>query len=1420
MFNFSMSIQKKFWRLAAGLALVLGALLPAGAQVVRGTSTDLAGPAGSGAFGSGVFVLPNGNLVVTDPLYSPPGVDHAGAVYLYDGDTHDLISTLTGSQAEDQVGSDGITILNDGSYVVKSNDWANGAEAKAGAVTWCPADLGCSGEVSPANSLVGGYAEDQVGYYGVTLLEGEAFLVRSPSWNSGAGALTYCQDGPGCTGEVSADNSLIGSTAGDSVGALVYVLPGDGYVTYAANWDSGGLANVGAVTGCPMTGCTGHVTFSNSLHGTRASDAVGAILTPLKGGGFVASNIYWQKPEVGKETGAATYCASATACNGQEVTAANSLTGQFFNSFVGGNILALPNGDYVVGSSSWRSSLTERPGAATYCHVSGGASDCTGQVVSPANSLVGTHNNDSIGGGLVALEGGGGYLVSSSSWDSYKGAVTFCPVSAGTSSCTGQTVTAANSLVGSNSSADGFNGDQVGRDGMLALSGGGYVVNSSFWDLGSSDKTGAVTYCPPTGCTGPVSAANSLTGSAANDQVGMNWSRQLTTGNYVVMSLEWANGDRAQAGAVTFCSVSGDSATSSCTGQTVSAVNSLVGDIAGDKLSSSYNLVPLSNGGYLIGSPDWTNGTSTAAGAITFCPPGGCAGPITAANSLLGTEPNEMAGWDYYTEVEDGYYVAPDAGFNGTRGSVSLCSIETGCANPITSENSVLGGVPISDWTLYMTYEYDAVHHQLVVGRPAENIVTFFTLGSPKTDTTTTLTSSSPGGASEWGQAVTLTAEVSPAEATGTVTFMAGSTALCSDVPLDAGNRAACTKSDLLVGANSLTAEYSGDDSHNPSTSNTVTQEVSKADLLVTADGKSKVYGETDPAFTFQYSGFVNGEAAGDIDEPPSCSVAVPHVNIGPYAITCSGGEDTHYEFSYSPGTLTILARPVTVTADPQSKVYGESDPVLTYKITSGSLASGDGFGGALARAAGENAGEYAIQQSTLSLSNNYDLTYSGATLTIQPKPAAVTPDAASKVYGSPDPTFTGSLTGFLEADGVTAAYSRTAGETVSGGPYAISAVLSPANVLDNYTITYNTAPLTISKKPASVTPHPASKTYGDSDPAFSGTLTGFLVSDGVSATYNRFWGESVADSPYGITGHLSPHSVLENYTITYNTANFTITRRPVTAGAEAKSKGFGDPDPALTYQITSGSLVAGDAFTGSLTREPGEAIGSYAIQQGTLALDSNYDLTFTGANLTIGKPGTTTSISASADSPGYRQPITLTAWVGLIPPRTGTVAGSVDFMDGTTILAADVPLVDGEAQVVLDDLTVGSHQIRAIYTGSETYASSTSTPVSVSVQKAAVTVTISSALGQKTKVNEPYSVSVSVTSPVGIPTGSVTVSDGTDECTIDLGTETACTLTSSTVGDKTITATYSGDATFSGGEATVDHPIVYWLILFLIFSP
>src|SRR5205823_1505889 len=111
-------------------------------------------------------------------------------------------------------------------------------------------------------------------------------------------------------------------------------------------------------------------------------------------------------------------------------------------------------------------------------------------------------------------------------------------------------------------------------------------------------------------------------------------------------------------------------------------------------------------------------------------------------------------------------------------------------------------------------------------------------------------------------------------------------------------------------------------------------------------------------------------------------------------------------------------------------------------------------------------------------------LTNAGTGFTTTARPATWTTTSNSKTYGEldPSPLTTGSGT-FLAGDNVTASYSRAAGETVLGGPYHITATLSPPAVLSNYAITNNGADFTINARPATWTTISNSKTYGNPDP-------------------------------------------------------------------------------------------------------------------------------------------------------------------------------------------------------------------------------------------------------------------------------------------------------------------------------------------------
>ena len=84
------------------------------------------------------------------------------------------------------------------------------------------------------------------------------------------------------------------------------------------------------------------------------------------------------------------------------------------------------------------------------------------------------------------------------------------------------------------------------------------------------------------------------------------------------------------------------------------------------------------------------------------------------------------------------------------------------------------------------------------------------------------------------------------------------------------------------------------------------------------------------------------------------------------------------------------------------------------------------------------------------------------------------------------------------------------------------------------------------------------------------------------------------------------------------------MTSRAVTVMADAKSRAYGDANPALTYQIGGSGLVNGDTLSGALATSATATsdVGIYGITQGTLAASSNYAFSFVGANLTVAPCG------------------------------------------------------------------------------------------------------------------------------------------------------------------------------------------------------
>ena len=105
-------------------------------------------------------------------------------------------------------------------------------------------------------------------------------------------------------------------------------------------------------------------------------------------------------------------------------------------------------------------------------------------------------------------------------------------------------------------------------------------------------------------------------------------------------------------------------------------------------------------------------------------------------------------------------------------------------------------------------------------------------------------------------------------------------------------------------------------------------------------------------------------------------------------------------------------------------------------------------------------------------------------------------------------------------------------------------------------------------------------------------------------------------------------------YNETANSGDLVITPKTLNVTANNMSKYYRDADPTFTY--SSSGLIGGDGFTGALTRDTGDDVGTYAITQGTLDAGSNYTINYTGASLTILAKNVSSSASVVLDHESF----------------------------------------------------------------------------------------------------------------------------------------------------------------------------------------
>ena len=297
-------------------------------------------------------------------------------------------------------------------------------------------------------------------------------------------------------------------------------------------------------------------------------------------------------------------------------------------------------------------------------------------------------------------------------------------------------------------------------------------------------------------------------------------------------------------------------------------------------------------------------------------------------------------------------------------------------------------------------------------------------------------------------------------------------------------------------------------------------------------------------------------------------------------AITLTAYSSPNYIVTVVPGDVTINPLPVTLTpVSGQSKYYGTADPVLQYTLSTleltlpGYTLNGSGeIVGSLSRDSGESAGYYNFNESGLS-SVNYALDVSINSLIsfrIIPLPITIVPGNTEIYFGA---TFVSPSVdnGFSFTAEIDPAY----GSDVEQSGNTLVSELAGTNTL---TISFRTS-------------------------AVQGSAAGEY-----SVTVERC-------SSVDVNG-------INNFTFDLSAAGvYTIKPLPVQITANAVSKQFADVDPGTAYYTatildgieTDESFNLTTALKGNLERDPGENVGTYAWNIGTLTEEANpsFEITY-----------------------------------------------------------------------------------------------------------------------------------------------------------------------------------------------------------------
>ncbi len=268
---------------------------------------------------------------------------------------------------------------------------------------------------------------------------------------------------------------------------------------------------------------------------------------------------------------------------------------------------------------------------------------------------------------------------------------------------------------------------------------------------------------------------------------------------------------------------------------------------------------------------------------------------------------------------------------------------------------------------------------------------------------------------------------------------------------------------------------------------------VQKAQLSVTANDKSKTYGDANPTLDVSYSGFVLGDTASVLGGTLTCTTTATTLSpVGAYPITCTGQTSTNYTISYTAGTLTVNRANQTITwLDPAGITYGTALSATQLNATVAGVTGGTAPGAlTYTPAAGTvlNAGNVQVLQVDAAATVNYNAATKIVHINVAKADATVSVTPYHVTYDGNAHTATGTATGVGGAD-LSASLTLTGTTHTNAGDYPSDAWSFSGGT--NYNDASGTVHNSIAKATAIIVVTPYNVTYDGNPHTATGTATG-----------------------------------------------------------------------------------------------------------------------------------------------------------------------------------------------------------------------------------------------------------------------------------------------------------------------------------------